>query len=188
VSDQTLESELKIPVTDLDQVRVFLQRARAIVVQTMEREINLLMDTEDKRLRTAGCVLRLRQHGDRKTLTFKGPVSYRGAIKERPEHETEVVDLDRMGEILSGLGFSVYMRYEKDREEWALEDVSVVLDRTPMGSFVEVEGPRERIPVIANLLGLKTASAVRGSYASLWLDHRERHPELDLPFDMVFTE
>ena len=93
-----------------------------------------------------------------------------------------------MGEILSGLGFSVFMRYEKDREEWALEDVSVVLDHTPMGSFVEVEGPRERIPVVAELLGLKIASAVRGSYASLWLDHRERHPELDLPFDMVFTE
>lgn len=186
--DQIVESELKIPVTDFEQVRAFLQRARAIVVRTMEREVNLLLDTEDKRLRTAGCMLRLRRHGDRKTLTFKGPVSYRGAIKERLEHETEVADLGRMGEILRELGLSVFMRYEKDREEWALDDVSVVLDHTPMGSFVEVEGPREKLPEIADLLGLEIASAVRGSYASLWLDHRERHPELDLPSDMVFTE
>ena len=188
MSDENVESELKIPVTDLGQVRVFLQRARAVAVRTMAREINLLLDTDDNRLRTAGCVLRLRRHGDRNILTFKGPVSYRGAIKERPEHETEVADLDRMGEIFEQLGFRVYMRYEKDREEWLLEDVSVVLDRTPMGSFVEIEGPAEKLAQIADLLGLKIASAVRGSYASLWLDHRQRHPELDLPFDMVFAE
>jgi adenylate cyclase class 2 len=188
MGDVSFESELKFPVADLDQVRVFLQRARAVVVQTMARETNLLLDTEDKRLRTTGCVLRLRRHGDRKILTFKGPASYRGAIKERPEHETEVADLDRAGEILQKLGFSVYMRYEKDREEWRLEDVSVVLDHTPMGAFVEIEGPPERLPEIADLLGLKIASAVRGSYASLWREHRQRHPELALPFDMVFAE
>jgi len=188
MSDENLESELKFPVPDLDQIRVFLQRARAVVVRTMARETNLLLDTEDKRLRTAGCVLRLRQHGDRKTLTFKGPASYKGAIKARPEHESEVADLDRMGEILGELGFSVVMQYEKDREEWLLDEVAVVLDHTPMGAFVEVEGPPEKLPEIADLLGLKMASAVRGSYASLWLDHRKRHPELELPFDMVFPE
>lgn len=188
MSEKNLESELKIPVTDLQQVRVYLQRARAIMIRTMAREVNLLLDTEDKRLRTAGCVLRLRRHGDRKTLAFKGPVNYQGAIKERPEHETEVDDLDRMGEIFRKLGFSCFMKYEKDREEWVIEDVSVALDRTPMGSFVEVEGPPEKLPEIADLLGLKPASAVRASYASLWLDHRQRHPELGLPFDMVFPE
>jgi adenylate cyclase class 2 len=171
MSDENVESELKIPVADLEQVRASLQRARAVLARTMAREINLLLDTDDDRLRTAGCVLRLRRHGGRKTLTFKGPVSYRGAIKERPEHE-----------------FSVFMRYEKDREEWLLDDVSVVLDRTPMGSFVEVEGPPKKLAEIVDLLGLKIDSAVRGSYTSLWLEHRARHPELELPFDMVFTE
>jgi len=188
VADTTLESELKIPVTDLDQVRASLQRARAIVVQMMAREINLLLDTEDDQLRNTGSLLRLRQHGDRKILTFKGPVSYRGVIKERPEYETEVDDLDRMGEILGHLGFSVFMRYEKDREEWLLEEFSVVLDHTPMGNFVEVEGPPEGLEGAARLLGLDAAAAVRGSYVSLWLRYREIHPELDLPTNMVFAE
>ncbi len=188
VADISLESELKIRVADLEPVKASLQRARAVVVQLMAREINLLLDTEDGRLRRAGSVLRLRQHGDRKILTYKGPVSYRGEIKERPEHETEVVDLDRIGEILFHLGFSVFMRYEKDREEWRLEDVSVVLDHTPMGDFVEVEGPPERLEDMVNLLGLDIAAAVRGSYVSLWQDYRASHPTLDLPFDMVFTE
>ena len=144
MSNESLESELKFPVSDLEQIRLNLQRARAVVVHTMAREVNLLLDTEDKRLRTSGRVLRLRRHGDRETLTFKGPVTYKGAIKERPEHETEIGNIGRMVEILSELGFSVYMRYEKDREEWLLEDVSVVLDRTPMGAFVEIEWPKEQ--------------------------------------------
>jgi hypothetical protein len=57
-----------------------------------------------------------------------------------------------------------------------------------MGDFVEVEGPPEQLERTALLLGLRVAEAVRGSYVSLWHEHRARHPELDLPFDMVFIE
>jgi len=93
-----------------------------------------------------------------------------------------------MVDIFERLGFSVCMRYEKDREEWLLEQCSVVLDHTPMGDFVEVEGPPERLERVARLLGLDAVTAVRGSYVSLWLEYRELHPELDLPANMVFTE
>jgi adenylate cyclase class 2 len=188
MTTRNLESELKIPVADLERVRVDLQRARAIVVQTMAREVNLLLDTDDSRLRRAGCVLRLRRHGERKVLTFKGPPDFKGAIKERPEHETEISDLESTAEILGQLGFKVIMKYEKDREEWLLDDVTVALDRTPIGSFVEVEGPPEKLNRTAELLGLKISSAVRDSYAGLWLAYRKRHPELDLPLDMVFSK
>lgn len=185
---EPLESELKIPVNDFDAVRESLRCERAVMVQAMTREINLLLDQHDARLRTAGSLLRLRQHGDRKILTLKGPVSYRGAIKVRSEHETEFSDLSRMLEIFEHLGFSVFMRYEKDREEWRLGKLSVVLDRTPMGDFVEVEGPYDRLESAAVRLGLDAAAAVRGSYVSLWLEYRALHPEFDLPTDMVFSE
>ena len=187
-AEEPLESELKIPVTDFESVRVFLRRERAGLVQVMAREINFLLDQHDGWLRTTGSLLRLRQHGDRNLLTFKGPVSYNGAIKVRAEQETEFSDLSRMVDIFERLGFSVFMKYEKDREEWLLEEISVVLDHTPMGDFVEVEGPPERLERAARLLGLDTAAAVRGSYVSLWLEYRELHPELDLPTDMVFAE
>ena len=187
MTDGPLESELKIPVIDFEPVRASLRREQAVIVQVMAREINLLLDRHDGRLRTAGSLLRLRQHGDRNLLTLKGPVSYRGAIKVRAEHETEFSDLPRMVEIFENLGFSMFMRYEKDREEWLLGEFSVVLDHTPMGEFVEVEGPSERLERVAHLLGLDAAAAVRGSYVSLWLEYRELHPELDLPTDMVFA-
>jgi adenylate cyclase class 2 len=188
MTEEPLESELKIPVTDFKAVRASLHRERAVIVQEMAREINLLFDQNDGRLRAAGALLRVRQHGDRNILTFKGPVSYRGAIKVRSERETEVSDLARMVEIFEELGFSVFMRYEKDREEWNLEKFSVVLDHTPMGDFVEVEGPSAGLEGAAHLLGLNPATAVRGSYVSLWLEYRELHPEFDLPTDMVFRE
>lgn len=185
---EPLESELKIPVPDFETVRESLRRERATLVQGMAREINLLLDQHDGWLRTAGSLLRLRQHGDRNLLTLKGPVSYDGAIKVRAEHETEFSDLSRMVNIFERLGFSVFMKYEKDREEWLLKEYSVVLDHTPMGDFVEVEGPLKRLEFVAHLLGLDVADAVRGSYVSLWLEYRELHPELDLPTNMVFAE
>ena len=182
------ESELKIPVTGFEPVRASLRRERAVVVQVMAREINLLLDQHDGRLRTAGSLLRLRQHGDRNLLTLKGPVSYSGSIKVREEHETGFSDLPRMVEIFERIGFSVFMKYEKDREEWLLGEFSVVLDHTPMGNFVEVEGPPDRLEWAARLLGLDAVTAVRGSYVSLWHEYRELHPELDLPTNMVFAE
>jgi adenylate cyclase class 2 len=188
VTKSPLETELKIPVDDHESIRGNLRLAGAETVQAMAREVNLLLDAPDGRLRAAGSLLRLREHGDRQLITFKEAPSFKGAIKQRPEAETRIGDLAIMVEILDRLGFRTSMRYEKDREEWRMGEFSVVLDHTPMGDFVEVEGPAERLEQTAKSLGLEIADAVRGSYPSLWQDYRERHPEHDLPLDMVFPE
>jgi adenylate cyclase class 2 len=182
----SVEAEIKIPVVDLDSVREALARANAKAEHPRAREINLLLDTDDGRLQDAGSVLRLRRYGLRHILTFKGPAVFRGPIKERPEHEIDIEDTDRMLEILNHLGLRVVVRYEKDREMWLVDEISVVLDHTPMGDFVEVEGPQERLQTVARSLGLDPSTAVRGSYVSLWREHRSRHPEKNLPVDMVF--
>ena len=181
-----LEAEIKIPVADLDAVREALARASAIAVHPRAREVNLLLDTDDGRLQNAGTVLRLRRYGRRHILTFKGPAVYYGPVKERPENEVEIEDAEKMLEILGHLGLRVVTRYEKDREMWLTHDVSVVLDHTPMGDFVEVEGQRERLQTVARSLGLDPSTAVRGSYLSLWREHRSRRQEMNLPADMVF--
>lgn len=188
MATRPLETELKIPVRDLEAIRAALHEAQAIAVQSMAREVNLLLDSEDRRVTAGGFVLRVREHGDRKLLTFKGPATFDGAIKQRPEYETEIGDLPRMLTILEHLGFKVFLRYEKDREEWLLGRVSILLDHTPMGDFVEVEGPTEDLERTVRVLGIEVGEAVRGSYISLWQEHREAHPELELPADMVFPE
>jgi adenylate cyclase class 2 len=181
-----IEAEIKIPVADIETVRQALVEARATKAHTMAREVNLLLDTDDGRLQDAGNILRLRRYGSRNILTFKGPAVYRGSVKERPEHETEIENMESMLEILDHLGLRAVARYEKDREMWLVDEISVVLDHTPMGDFVEVEGPRERLQRAARSLGLDPSTAVQGSYLSLWREHRSRHPEHNLPVDMVF--
>jgi adenylate cyclase class 2 len=180
------EFELKIAVAELKPIRCALRHVGATLLQPMAREINHLYDTEDGRFGRGGVLLRLRQHADKNLLTLKGPVDFNGAIKHRTEYETDVANPEAMGEILDRLGFRVVLRYEKDREEWEMDEISVVLDHTPMGDFVEVEGPPEKLVAAATTLGLDTSDAARGSYVDLWQDYRTRHPELNLSRDMVF--
>jgi adenylate cyclase class 2 len=183
-----VETELKIPVADLVQVRSALAARGATLISDNQREVNLLLDTADRELAARGCVLRLRRYGARRVLTFKGPPSYEGPIKIRTEHELEIGNLEIMVEVFGALGFSGVARYEKDREAWRFEGVEVVLDHTPMGEFVEVEGPSLQLEAVARSLGLDPTRAVRGSYMSLWLEFRSRNPERELPPDMVFGE
>ena len=188
VTDTGVETELKIPVADPDAVRSRLSKIGARAISPNDREVNLLLDTADRELSSRGCLLRLRRYGERRVLTFKGPVSYEGHIKRRTEHELEIGSLEVMLAVFEGLGLNVAARYEKDREAWQIDRVEVVLDHTPMGDFVEVEGPSELLEDVARSLGLDPSDAVRGSYMSLWVAYRERHPDRDLPRDMVFRE
>jgi len=182
------ETELKIPVTDLDAVRDALVRHAATQIHPMAREVNILLDADDDRLRKSGSILRLRTYGEQHLVTFKGPVKYIGRIKERPEYEVSCDDTGRMADLFRHLGFSAIARYEKYREAWLFGEVEVVLDHTPMGDFVEVEGAPETLHATAVALGLDPERAVRGSYLSLWSEYRtSRHGE-NLPDDMVFPE
>ena len=130
--------------------------------------------------------MRFRRFAGRWILTFKGAPSFEGAVKQREELELEVSDGETLIEVLGRLGYRPVLRYEKDRELWQLEGVVVTLDRTPLGEFVELEGEVVLLEGMAERLGLDPAAAVRGSYLDLWQRHRELHPELELPKDMVF--
>lgn len=188
MTESEVETELKIPVEDLADIRSTLGNRGAERVTESRREVNLLLDSGDRELSGRGCLLRLRRYGTRHMLTFKGPATFDGPIKVRPEHELEIEDITKMLTVLGALGFSPCARYEKDRECWRLGDVEVVLDHTPMGDFIEIEGPSESLVAATQSLGLDPSRAVRGSYMSLWADYRARESHQDLPADMVFAE
>ena len=182
-----LETEIKIPVSDLKAVRVLLENCEATCVQMMARESNTLYDTAEHQITQKGHTLRLRSFAGRSVVTHKGTMSYLGSIKIREELEVLVDDLDTFGAILGALGFEPSIRYEKDREEWRLEGMLITLDHTPMGDFVEIEGPVSTIPKIAERLELDLDDAVRGSYLSLWLEYRHQRPDQNLGRNMVFA-
>jgi adenylate cyclase class 2 len=182
------ETEIKIPVVDLAPLRHCLEKRGARRIHGPLRERNALFDTDDGQLRTAGRALRVRTLGSRHLLTLKGPVTYLGAVKTRDELEVEFADRRIVEEILRHLGYSVVVEYEKDREEWHLDPTIINLDHTPMGNFVEIEGPPDSLSPAAVAMGLDPGAAVRDSYLGLWATYRRRHPSLRLPSNMVFVE
>lgn len=179
-----IECELKIPVDGLDATRRRLVEARAEQLSDGQHEVNILFDSADGRLAASGQVLRVRRAGGRHILTFKGPASYDGAVKQRREIEFEIPSSEQISVVLHALGYAPRMRYEKQRESWMVGEVRVELDHTPMGDFIELEGPTESLEGTAHRLGLDPARAVAQSYISLWQAYRRDHPELGR--DMVF--
>jgi adenylate cyclase class 2 len=144
-----------------------------------------LIDTRDGRLRRRGCLLRIRVEGGKSRLTFKGPVQS-ADMKLREELETIVGDGELLLRVFSELGFSVWFRYQKYREEFARDDVVLAVDETPVGAYVELEGGESGILQAAAALGRGPADFVLESYRALFLKHCREHGRP--PGDMVFDE
>ena len=180
------EIEIKLPAPDLDAVRGRLRESGARLVAPRHFEANDLYDDSEGSIVKRGCALRLRRTPDGALLTFKGPAQFAGGIKTREERETAVADPDELDRILTGLGYRPRFRYEKHREEWALERCVVALDETPIGRFVEVEGELTAIRAVLPRLGLDPADALPYSYPDLYARRRRENPSL--PANMILEK
>ncbi len=82
-----------------------------------------------------------------------------------------------MHRILEQLGYHPSFRYEKYRTEFvhSQSDAALVtLDETPIGDFLELEGPGEWIDQTARQLGFSPRDYVLDSYARLYVADCER--------------
>jgi len=171
-----VETEIKLRYrgTPEDGRRLIEQRGyRLIEPRTLESD--QLFDRAGAELRSADKLLRLRRAGARAFLTFKGP-----GTRERHKSREEI-ELER-------LGYSAVFRYEKYRTKFAApgEPGIVTLDETPMGVFLELEGPAVWIDQAAERLAFTPADYLTGSYASLYREYRRAHEEA--PMNMVFGD
>ena len=80
-----------------------------------------------------------------------------------------MADTDALLAIFAGLGLGPVFRYQKYRETYAWEDVEIVVDETPIGTFLEIEGPLAGIHKAAAVLGHGPNDYVTDSYAALFL-------------------
>ena len=77
--------------------------------------------------------------------------------------------------IFEELGLSVCFRYQKYREEFSFKDVTIALDETPVGTYVEIEGTEKGILEMARLLGRTSEDFIVDSYRSLFMKHRNEY-------------
>src|SRR5690242_10279598 len=181
----TLEREIKLRFDSADAARAAVLAAGATAIHSRRLQEDCLLDTEDDALRVRRCVLRVRMESGKSLLTFKGPVQPSN-MKLREELETVVGDGLLLIHMLEELGFRVWFRYQKYREEFALDDVIVAVDETPVGTFVEIEGGDRGITQMAEALGRGPSDYVLDSYRGLYVDDCARR---GVPVgDMVFLD
>jgi adenylate cyclase class 2 len=164
----TLEREIKLRFDSVEAARAAVLRAGATPVRGRRLQEDCLLDTTDETLRVRRCVLRVRIESGKSLLTFKGPVQP-SVMKLREEFESVIGNGPLVLSILEELGFRVWFRYQKYREEFALEDVIVAVDETPVGTFVEIEGGDRGIVDMAEALGRGPADYLLDSYRRRYL-------------------
>jgi len=162
------ETEIKLRVASPEAARALLDRLDAVRRHPRVFEDNVVYDDAKGSLRSAGCVLRLREAGGEALLTFKGPKRVVGGAKSRDEHETRVASAAEMRAILAAAGYRPTFRYQKYRETWSFRGVEVLLDETPIGTFFELEGALPAIHEAAAALGYTSNDYVSDSYAALF--------------------
>ena len=169
----TLEREIKLSFDSAESAREAVLAAGASPLLGRRLQEDALLDTPSCALRDRLCALRIRMENGKSRITFKGPVQD-SPMKLRDEYETLVGDGVLLMRIFEELGYHVWFRYEKYREEFSHEDVTVAVDETPVGVFVEIEGCEQGIETAAAALGRSQADFIVDSYRSLFLQLRDR--------------
>ena len=145
-----------------------------------------------------------RSKRERVLLTFKGPVrsgnNNAGSSPEpvagqrhkvREEIELEVSDAAALTKVFEGMGLRGWFRYEKFRttyrlpawQKWA-DGLLIEVDETPIGTFVELEGPPGAIDRAAREMGFSERDYILANYLTLYRGECARRGEN--PGHMVF--
>jgi len=180
------EIEVKLPVADLARLRRQLRRLGLRPAASRALERNLVLDTPALRLRRSGQLLRLRAKAGRWWLTWKGPAETGRRHKVRPEVELEIRGGERLARIFGQLGYRPVFEYQKYRAEFHARGGrgKAMLDETPIGNFLELEGAPGWIDRLARRLDFAPPDYILDSYSTLYLRWCDRHGVP--PSDMVF--
>ncbi len=180
---QAAEIELKFPVADPEDLETRLPQLGFNLITPRTYEHNILFDTPARDLRAKRQILRLRDYGGIHTLTHKRiddstPESAR--YKIRIETETTVSDPHAITEVLAQIGYQPAFIYEKYRTEYSIFDPAtnttphLVIDETPIGTYVELEGPTDWIDRTLTDLNVDLSTCITDSYGKLFLDWKQR--------------
>lgn len=197
------EVEIKLRIENPKVLLRSLKKLGARPSAARLHERNLLFDTPDGGLAKHGQLLRIRTETPasagkklskkppaRSLLTFKSPPEQLaiGATpaanrqyKIREETELDLVDPAPLQKIFEGLGLKGWFRYEKFRTAYRLparlkwaRGLVLDFDETPIGTFLELEGPGSAIDQAARALGFTDRDYITKNYLVLYLENCKR--------------
>lgn len=157
------EIEAKWLNINIDDMRKCLKEAGATLITPERMMTRSVFDYPDKRLENIGGWVRVRDEGDKITLSYK-------QLNDRTMHGTKEVtvvvdDFESACVFLESIGLERYAFQETKRESWKLDGVEIELDTWPwIPSFVELEARNETdLRTVAAKLGLELEHALHGS-------------------------
>ena len=172
------ETEIKLPISDLDQAIHEVRKLDASILTERHLEDNFLFDHKEGFLAKERMLLRLRIMASpeppfeewKAILTFKGVPEVSDGVKKREEIECEIKESNSLKQILFKLGFEITFRYQKYRTVYRLQNagLDICIDETPIGNFLELEGEILRIHEFATKLGYNRDDYITQSYATLY--------------------
>lgn len=168
-TEKRLEVEVKIRISDVEGIPGKLQKQSFILELPRHLEHNIIWHHPDIPLHSRGYLLRTRQAGERNLLALKKPPPRDSTkYKVREEIEFEFSDFAGMKEVLGCLGFDPYFIYQKYRSVYRKGSIRVMVDETPIGDFIEIEGNPRGIDQVARGLGFSPEQYIRSNYLALF--------------------
>ncbi len=165
------EVEAKFPDVDRDSLRKKLKLLGAVLEYPEILMRRKVFDYEDRRLEKIGGWVRVRDEGNRITLTYK-------QLNDRTLHGTKEVEVtvdnfDKTCELLLTIGLKLRSCQETKREKWKLNGVEITIDTWPwVPTFVEVESTdEESVRKAVEILGLNWGQAMYGSVENIYQMH-----------------
>jgi adenylate cyclase, class 2 len=130
---------------------------------------------ENPELKSKNAFLRVRDEGDKVTLTYKQFTDL--SVDGAKEYEIIVSDFQDTIELLKSAGLPYRSFQESKRETWKLGNAEIVLDEWPwLNPYIEIEGVSEQhVKDIAIKLGYQWNDAVFGDVMAAY---RAQYPHL----------
>lgn len=169
--DMETEIEAKFTSVDKEFLREQLQTAGATreYPETLMRRKNF--DFVDRSLDRKGGWVRVRDEGDKVTLSYK-------QVNDRTLHGTKEIsvivdDFDKTCQLMEAIGLEVKAYQDTKREKWHLDDVEITIDTWPwIPSFVELESKSEgALRNVVLKLGFDWNAAMHGSVETVYQMH-----------------
>ncbi len=138
----------------------------------------ILFDFPDYRLDKTGQYIRLRDEGDKTTLTHKKQknfISHEVTTKDVVILENEIIvsDFENTRKMLNDIGMIEDQYQENRRTRYVFDGVEIDIDSWPkIPTYLEIEGKtQEKVNEVATLLGFDLNDAVRYSAGAIYDRH-----------------
>ncbi len=162
------EIEAKFLNIDIKEIRKKLLSIGATQVQPKRLMKRKILDYPDAKLDEIGGWVRVRNEGDKTTLSYKQQND--ASLHGTKEINIVVDDFDETSNFLNAIGMAEKSYQETKRESWVLNGTEIEIDTWPwVPTFIEIESPdEESIKEVVKQLDLKLEDAFHGGVAIVY--------------------